>query len=136
MTSQIHMCWPCVFLVWANVVTMQAWTWFLFLKTKTHCNLRICSRRLTSKADGDSSYLLVVSALSLGSWEWLRWNRGGPTCWLCWTRFFDVSKSKRNSWRPCCWMCVCCLVVWNLLIHSLRWCKFIWIFNLLKRWVF
>ena len=28
---------------------------------------------------------------------------------------------------------VFCLVVWNLLIHSLRWSKFIWIFNLLKR---
>ena len=24
-------------------------------------------------------------------------------------------------------VCVCCLVVWNLLIHSLRWSKFIWI---------
>jgi len=54
----------------------------------------------------------------------------------CWTRCFDVSKSKRKAWRPCCWVCVCCLVVWNLLIHSLRWSKFIWIFNLLKRCVF
>jgi len=43
----------------------------------------------------------------------------------CWTRCFDVSKSKRKAWRPCCWVCVCCLVVWNLLIHSLRWSKFI-----------
>jgi len=54
----------------------------------------------------------------------------------CWTRCFDVSKFKRKAWRPCCWVCVCCLVVWNLLIHSLRWSKFIWIFNLLKRCVF
>jgi len=55
---------------------------------------------------------------------------------FCWTRYFDLSKSKRKAWRPCCWACVCCLVVWNLLIHSLRWSKFIWIFNLLKRCVF
>ena len=54
----------------------------------------------------------------------------------CWTRCVDVSKSKRKAWRPCCWVCVCCLVVWNLLIHSLRWSKFIWIFNLLKICVF
>ena len=25
----------------------------------------------------------------------------------CWTRCFDVSKSKRKAWRPCCWVCVC-----------------------------
>ena len=53
-----------------------------------------------------------------------------------WTRCFDVSKSKRKAWRPCCWVCVCCLVVWNLLIHSLRSSNFTWIFNLLKRLVF
>jgi len=58
-----------------------------------------------------------------------------PSGCACWIRCFDVSKSKRKAWRPCCWVCVCCLVVWNLLIHSLRWSKFIWIFNLLKRWV-
>ena len=54
---------------------------------------------------------------------------------ICWTRCFDVSKSKRKDWRPWCWVCVCCLLVWNLLIHSLRWSKFIWILNLLKIWV-
>ena len=26
---------------------------------------------------------------------------------ICWTRCFDVSKSKMNAWRPWCWLCVC-----------------------------
>ena len=55
---------------------------------------------------------------------------------MCWTRCFDISKSKWKAWRPCCWVWVCCLVVWNLLIHSLRWSKLNWIFKILKRWVF
>jgi len=38
---------------------------------------RLTQLPLTSKVDCGSSYLLVVSALSLGSWEWLYWNRGG-----------------------------------------------------------
>ena len=46
------------------------------------CSRRLTQPPLTSKANGGSSYFLVDSALSLGDREWLRWNRGGPTCWL------------------------------------------------------
>ena len=28
----------------------------------------------------------------------------------CWTRCFDVSKSKRKAWRPCCGVCDKCLI--------------------------
>ena len=36
------------------------------------CSRRLTQPSLTSKADGGSSYFLVVSALSLGGREWLR----------------------------------------------------------------
>ena len=45
------------------------------------CSHRLTQPSFTSKVDGGSSYLLVDFALSLGR-EWIRWNRGGPTCWL------------------------------------------------------
>jgi len=47
-----------------------------------------------------------------------------------------MSPNPRGKLEDLAARSVCCLVVWNLLIHSLRWSKFIWIFNLLKIWVF
>jgi len=57
--------------------------WDLVLSGPTvgaKCSHRLTQSSLTSKADGGSSCFLVVFALSLGGREWLRWNRGGPTC--------------------------------------------------------
>jgi len=54
----------------------------------------------------------------------------------CWIRCFDVSKSVWKAWRLCCYVCVCCLVVFNMLIHSLKWSKLIWIFISFERNIF
>ncbi len=68
----------------------------LFIKKVDYdCSRRLTQPPLTSKAYGGSSYFLVVSALSLGGWEWLCWNRGAPTSWL--HSDDQVSTGLRNS---------------------------------------
>jgi len=59
------------------------------------CSRRLTQSPLTPQADGDSSFFLVISALSLGGWEWLRWNRGDLTRWL--HSDDQVSTGLRNS---------------------------------------
>ena len=41
---------------------------------------------------------------------------------VCWTRCFDVSKSKRKAWRPCCCVCVLssCLKLVNSLLKMIQ----------------
>ena len=49
-------------------------------------------------------------------------------------KMFRCLQIQVESLKTLLLLCMC-VVVWNLLMHSLRWSKFIWIFNLLKIWV-